>query len=103
MFTWYSAIRPSAPTITSCSFTHALFTPRSVFVARAMPTYIASAKLSADRALISVTRATSLMGFSSSVPHRDVLPLGNPVPLGRYWIAVKPVKAVPNIRQNAIA
>ena len=42
--TWYSAIRPSRMS-TRCSLTHALRTLRSVFVARATPSLIASSKL----------------------------------------------------------
>src|SRR3954469_13104900 len=77
MITWYSTMRlPS--TRTSCSFTHALRTFRSVAVALWMPCWIASSKLFSDVALISVILATD-----TSLSFRDRL--------SGFWHPVMPV------------
>src|SRR5689334_25422231 len=59
MFTWYSVTRPSAQR-TCCSLIHAPRTFRSVLADRVSPCWIASSKLFADVALISVTFATDI-------------------------------------------
>src|SRR4029079_11677055 len=59
MFTWYSVTRPSAQR-TCCSLIHAPRTFRSVLADRVSPCWIASSKLFADVALISVTLATDI-------------------------------------------
>src|SRR5215218_1687529 len=56
------------------SLTQALCTPRSVLVARAMPSFMAASKLSGEMALISVTRATDIYigSFPRFFPNRVV-------------------------------
>src|SRR4029079_11221708 len=59
MFTWYSVMRPLSQR-TCCSLTHAPRIPRSVLLARARPSWMASSKLFCDVALISDTLATDM-------------------------------------------
>src|SRR5262245_17711745 len=50
-------------TSASCSLTHALFTLRSVLLARSMPCTTASSKLFVDAELISTTLATDIVRY----------------------------------------
>src|SRR5918994_5394617 len=94
---------PLSPSSTSCSLIQADLTPRSVWVARSIPTLTASSKLESDVALISVTRATDpamavppLLSTSMRSPYpfsgRTITPLPS---VARTRTLGKPVGSLP--------